>query len=212
MDKRFQVFKNVQLGKNVQISEGVIIGQFSGEGEAPQTIIGDNAVIREYTIIYAGVKIGNGFQTGPHVLIRENNQIGDNVVVWHSATLNPGNKIGDGSRIHAGCFLEEATIGKNVFLGPRVTFTDDPHPIIPIDYRDCWGGATIEDCAVIGGNVTLLPHVRVGKNAVVGAGSVVAKDIPAKMVAVGNPAKVIKRVEEVECERSGKKHFPYKDK
>lgn len=210
--KKNFLYKNVKLGQNVIIEPGVIIGipPFNKEDGELETIIGNNSHIRSNTIIYAGVKIGNNFQTGPNVLIRENNVIGDNVVIWHGTTLNPENKIGDDSRIHAGCFLEMVTLGNKVFLGPRVTFTDDPHPIIPINFKDCWKGATVLDGAVIGGNATILPHVIIGKKVVVGAGSVVVENIPDNKVAVGNPAKIIKDVMEVVCLQSGKKHYPYK--
>lgn len=208
---KFKIFKNVTLGKGAVIENGVIIGQppFGKKAGELKTIIGENAYIRANTIIYAGVKIGKNLQTGPNVLIRENNIIGDNVVIWHSATLNPENRIGDNSRIHAGCFLEMATLGKNVFLAPDVILTDDPHLQIPIAFKECWGGATIEDGVSIGGNATILPHIRIGKNAVVGAGSVVTKDVPEGKVVVGNPARVKKDAFEIKCARSGKLHYPY---
>lgn len=208
---RFRVYHNVKLGKNSTIEEGVSIGlppTGKKNGEL-KTIIGNNSHIRAHTIIYAGVTIGDNFQTGPNVLIREENTIENNVVIWHGATLNPQNKIGDNSRIHAGCFLEMVTLGKNVFVGPNVTFTNDPHPIIPIDFRDCWGGAKVEDGAVIGANATILPHVIIGRNSVIGAGSVVVDNIPDHKVAVGNPAKVTKTVFDITCKRGGKTHKPY---
>ncbi len=207
-----KVFKNVALGKNTILEQGVIIGlpPYNRKDGELKTIIGDNAYIRANTTIYAGVEIGNNFQTGPNVLIRESNIIGNDVVVWHGATLNPDNTIGDNSRIHAGCFLEMVTMGKNVFVGPHVVFTDDPHPIIPIDYRSCWKGAKVADGVVIGGNATILPHITIGKNAVIGAGAVVAENIADNKVAVGNPAKIIKNVSDIVCKRGLTPHYPYK--
>lgn len=211
---RSYTFKNVRLGSNITLEKGVILGlpPFNKKGGELETIIGDNAFIRTNTIIYAGVTIGNNFQTGPNVLIRENNIIGNNVVVWHGATLNPDNKIGNESRIHAGCFLEMVTLGEKVFLGPNVTFTDDPHPLIPIGFRECWKGATVEDGAIIGGNATILPHIKIGKNSLVGAGSVVVEDVPTGKVVVGNPARVVKNIKDLECEIPEVKHYPYKDR
>lgn len=211
---RYTTYKNVKIGSNAVIEEGVIIGlpSFNKKDGELQTVIGDNAYIRAHSVIYAGVIIGNNFQTGPNVLIRENNTIGDNVVIWHGATLNPDNKIGTGSRIHAYCFLEMVTLEEKVFLGPNVIFTDDPHPIIPIDFRECWKGATVEDGAIIGGNSTILPHIKIGRNSLVGAGSVVIEDVPENKIAVGNPAKVINDIFNLKCERSGKKHFPYRER
>lgn len=201
--------KNVLLGKNYRIDEGVILG-FSEDKTTKKTIIGKNSILRAYTFIYAGVKIGNNFQTGPHVLIRENNVIGNNVAIWHSSTISPGNVIGDECSIHAGSFLELVTLGRRVFIGPGVIFTDDPHPVNP-NPRIHFGGAIVGDEAVIGANVTILPHVRIGKRAVIGAGSVVTKDVPSSEVWVGNPAKFLKKVEDVICRQGEKKHYPYKE-
>lgn len=211
---KYTIYKNVKLGNNINIEQGVIIGlpPFNKKDGQLETTIGDNAYIRANTVIYAGVNIGKNFQTGPNVLIRENNTIGNNVVIWHGATLNPENKIGNDSRIHTGCFLEMVTLGERVFLGPNVTFTDDPHPVIPIDFRQCWKGAIVENGAVIGGHATILPHIKIGKNSLVGAGSVVVEDIPKNKVVVGNPAKIIKDVNDLSCKIAGEKHYPYRNK
>jgi acetyltransferase-like isoleucine patch superfamily enzyme len=103
-------------------------------------------------------------------------------------------------RIHSGAFLELTTLGNHVFVGPNVVFTDDPHPMGCPRYKECMGGGpVVEDLARIGANSTLLPGVRVGRNSLVGAGSVVVRDVPADTVVAGNPAKVIKKVAELVC-------------
>lgn len=204
------IYPNVYFKGDYRVDEGSILGFPREDERKSKTIIGKNAIFRAYTFIYSDVKIGNNFQSGPHVLIREDNIIGDDVAIWYSTTLGPGNKIGDGTRIHAGCFLELVTLGKRVFIGPGVVFTDDPHPTNP-PQRIHFGGAKVSDEAVIGANVTVLPHVRIGKRAIIGAGSVVTKDIPAGEVWVGNPARFLKRAEDVVCEVGGKEHYPYKE-
>lgn len=203
-------YSNVNLGVNSRIDEGVILGFSKDLNSKTITTIGKNAIFRPYTIVYAGVKIGDNFQTGPNVLIREGNIIGNDVALWHGTTLSPGNIIGDGCRIHAGCFLELVRLGKRVFVGPHVVFTDDPHPTNPSP-RTHFGGALVEDEAVIGGNVTVLPHIKIGKRAIIGAGSVVTEDIPEGEVWVGNPARFLKKVEDVVCEIEEGKHNPYRD-
>lgn len=203
------VYPGVKLGKNCRLDAGVILG-FSENKEEVTTVIGKNAIFRANTLVYGGNKIGNNFQTGPGVLIRENNVIGNDVVVWHNATLSPGNTIGNGTRIHSGSFLELVTLGKRVFIGPGVVFADDPHPANPSS-RIHFKGAIVEDEAVIGANVTILPHIKIGKRAVIGAGSVVTKDVPANEVWVGNPARFLKKVDELVCRIGAKAHYPYKE-
>jgi UDP-2-acetamido-3-amino-2,3-dideoxy-glucuronate N-acetyltransferase len=102
-------------------------------------------------------------------------------------------------RIHSGCFLEMVTIEDDVFVGPNVVFTDDPHPMNCPRYKECKGGALVRRRARIGANSTILPGVEIGENALVGAGSVVVDDVPSATVVAGNPARVIKKVSELEC-------------
>lgn len=191
---------NVVLGENVTIDPAATVGhppRGKAAGELP-TYIGDGAVIRANAVIYAGVTIGRAFQCGHGAMIRENNVIGDNCSVGTNAVLEPGNRIGDGTRIHSGCFLENVTLGSGVFVGPNVVFTDDPHPPC-VECTSIVGGATVEDGAAIGANTTLLPAVRVGRGALIGAGSVVTKDVDAGMVYAGNPAHAFKPVADIVC-------------
>jgi acetyltransferase-like isoleucine patch superfamily enzyme len=90
------------------------------------------------------------------------------------------------------------TIGDDAFIGPGVVFTDDPHPPCP-KYVECAQGVKVEARAKIGGGALLLPGVTIGERALVGGGAVVARDVPPGVVVVGNPAREIKRVEQLEC-------------
>lgn len=195
------IHPNVHLGEGSEIDEYVILGRpprgkNSGDLEL---IIGPLAVIRAFTTIYAGSTIGARFQTGHGASIREDNMIGDDCSVGTNAVLEFGNRIGKGCRIHSLSFLEMTTLGDNVFVGPRTTFTDDPHPMGCPRYKECKGGAIVEDLVKIGAGAIILPGIRIGRGALIGAGSVVAHDVPAGMVVAGNPARVIKRVDELVC-------------
>jgi acetyltransferase-like isoleucine patch superfamily enzyme len=191
---------------NVIISEGTIIDPPCIIGKPPrgcadgekQLIIGKNCHIRPFTTIYAGTVIGDNVHTGQNVSIREDNILGNNVSVGTCTSLEIGNRIGAFSRIHTGCFLELITIGKYVFVGPHVVFTDDPHPMCP-RYKECVGGATVEDYVKIGANSTILPGVKIGRHSLIGAGSVIVSDVPEKTVFAGNPAKFIKNIDELKC-------------
>lgn len=197
---------NVKIGKGAILEDGVIIGS---KDSKRATVIGKNAHLRYNTIICSGVKIGDNFETGPGVFIRENNEIGNNVCIWAYTVLNPGDKIGNNTRIHVGCFLEEVTLGKFVFVGPHVTFLNDPHPTNP-PKRTHMNGATVEDEAIVGANVTLLPHVVIGRKSLIGAGSVVTRKVKDGKTVVGNPAKEIKDIVDIECIIKGEIHYPYR--
>ncbi|OTN87679.1 hypothetical protein A5819_000125 [Enterococcus sp. 7E2_DIV0204] len=118
-------------------------------------------------------------------------------------------EIGEECYLNMGCsFIDDAkiTIGNNVAFGPGVTIATVGHPIHP-DYRRLMYGSpvTIENNCWIGANTTICPGVTIGKNSVVGAGSIVTKDIPENSVAVGNPCKVIRKINEKD------RAFYYKD-
>lgn len=194
------IHRNVEIGEGTVVEPGVVIGvppRGAEPGELP-TRIGPDGHIRSGTVIYAGVTLGARLNTGHHAMIREDNVVGDRCSIGTGAVLEPGNRVGDGTRIHSQCFLEHVTLGRRVFLGPGVVFTDDPHPICP-RYLECVLGATVEDDVSLGGNVTVLPGVRIGAGALVGAGSVVTRDVAAGMVVAGNPARVVKEVRDLVC-------------
>jgi acetyltransferase-like isoleucine patch superfamily enzyme len=200
-DAQVRIARNVTLGEGCDLQAPCILGKAprgAGEGERP-LIIGAGAVIRPFTTIYAGSVIGCGLQTGQGASIREDNVLGDDVSIGTNAVLEFGNRLGSRVRIHSGCFLELVTIEDDVFVGPNVVFTDDPHPMGCPRYTDCKGGAVVRRLARIGANSTILPGVEVGEGALVGAGSVVVTDVPPGSVVVGNPALVIKTVDELVC-------------
>jgi acetyltransferase-like isoleucine patch superfamily enzyme len=196
-----QVYPNVEIGEWAVLEPPLILGK-PPRGKEPgelKLVIGAGAIIRPFTTIYAGTVLGAGVQTGQCVSIREDNEIGDGVSIGTGAILEFGNRVGDRSRIHSGCFLEMTIIEEDVFVGPRVVFTDDPHPMGCPRYKECLGGVTVRTLARIGANCTLLPGVVVGRNTLVGAGSVVTRNVPDDMVVAGNPAKVIKAVADLKC-------------
>ena len=194
------IYPKVSLGAGTVVEEGAIVGmppRGKQPGELP-TVIGGGGVIRSGTVIYAGVRVGEGLNTGHGALIREDNELGDRCSVGTNAVLEYGNRVGNGTRIHSGCFLENVRLGERVFLAPHVVFTDDPHPMCP-RYRECVLGATVGDDVSIAANVTILPGVHIGSGALVGAGSVVTRSVDPGTVVVGSPARRVKRVEELVC-------------
>jgi len=196
-----KTYSNVEIGEDSIIEGSCIIGKpprGKKEGEL-KTIIGKKSVIRPFTTIYAGNIIGDNFQTGQGVSIREDNEIGDSVSIGTNTTLEFGNRIGNNVRIHSNCFLELIIIEDDVFIGPHTVFTDDLHPMNCPKYKECLGGATVKRLARLGANCTILPGITIGENSLVGAGSAVVKDVPSDTVVAGNPAKVIKNINDLKC-------------
>lgn len=193
MSETAKVYPGVVAGDNLTLGDYVILGH-PPRGREPgelETILGANAVLRSHTVVYAGNRIGYGFQTGHQVMIREENQIGNDVSIGTGTVLEHHVVIEDRVRIHSQAFIpEESVLREGCWIGPRVCITNAKYPLSP-GVKDQLIGATIERNAKIGANATLLPGVVVGEDALVGAGAVVVQDVPARAVVVGNPARVI---------------------
>ena len=189
--------KNVIIGQGAQIDESAILGYITGRKIViKETTIGDNALIRSNTVIYTNTVIGENLETGHNVVIREENIIGDNFSIWNNSTVDYGCIIGNNVRIHCNVYVAQFTvIEDDVFISPGVTIGNDPHPIC----TKCMKGPTVKKGARIGINATLSPRITIGEYSLIGAGSVVTKDVPPKSVVYGNPAVVVKSIDDLEC-------------
>ena len=203
------IHPHVRLGADVSLDDFVVLGKPPrGAGpDGPELVIGDGAIIRGFTTIYAGTTIGARVQTGHNVMIREDNQIGEGTIIGTGSVLEYGNRIGARVRVHSRCFLEWVTIEDDVIVAPGVTFTDDPHPPCP-RYSECVGGATVRRLAKIGAAATIMPGIEIGARSLVASGSVVTKDVPERAVVAGNPARVVADVDSLTC-KVGLYEHPY---
>lgn len=196
---RATIYPNVTLGRDCVIEDYAIVGvpaKGCASGEL-ETRIGDNAVIRSHTVIYAGNEIGDNFQTGNKANIRESNQIGNNVSVGTLSIVEYSVTIGNGVRIHSQAFVPEFTVlEEECWLGPNVVLTNAKYPKSP-EVKQALKGPLVKRGAILCANCTVLPGVCVGAFALIGAGSVVTKDVAASTVVVGNPARVIKTIEDL---------------
>ena len=198
----------VRLGNGAIIDDGVILGYQPGRGADHVLTIGPGAHVRSGTVIYGGSRIGCNLETGHNVVIREENEIGDNFSIWSNSVIDYGCKIGNKVKIHNHVYVSQFTvIEDDVFLAPGVTLANDIHPGCP-DALKCMQGPCIKKGAQIGINCCVLPRVTIGEHAVIGSGSVVTKDIPAGVVAYGNPAQVICKIEDLTC-TNGLRDKPY---
>ncbi len=196
MSDLFQVHPNVHLGAGTEIGAFVILG-VPPRGRAPgdlETRIGARGIIRSHTVIYAGNVIGDDFQTGHGVVIRELNEIGNDVSIGTQSVIEHHVRVEDRVRIHTNAFIPEFSIlGAGSWVGPNVVFTNARYPLSP-DAKANLKGPRLLPGAKIGANATLLPGVVIGRNALVGAGAVVVHDVPDGAIVVGNPARVIGNV------------------
>jgi len=135
------------------------------------TNIGEDTMIWQFCVILKNAKIGKNCNINCNVFIENDVVIGDNV------TIKPGVQVWDG-----------VTLEDNVFIGPNVTFTNDLVPRSK-QYPSVFSKTLVKKGASIGANSTIIAGNTIGKSALIGAGSVVTKDIPPYTVWFGNPAK-----------------------
>lgn len=221
--------KNVIIGygsiiyPNVVIGDNTIIGPYSTLGEPVssfynkdsasvethnfrKTIIGAESVIRSHSVIYEDVVIGEGFQSGHRVTIREKAYIGVKCSIGTHSDIQDNVKLGNYVRVHSSVFMGQyTTIEDYVWIYPYVALTNDRHPPV---YNP--QGVTIKEYAVIATSSVILPGITVGKNALVGAHSVVTKNVDDEVLVIGNPAKVRCSVREIRDE-NGNQVYPWKD-
>ena len=137
------------------------------------TAVGADTRIWAFAHVLAGARIGRDCNICDHVFIESDVVLGDRV------TVKCGVQLWDGLRV-----------GDDVFIGPNATFTNDRFPRSKVR-PERFAQTRIEDHASIGANATVLPGVTIGRNAMVGAGSVVTRSVPANAIVVGNPARIV---------------------
>ncbi len=181
---------STSVGRGLRVDEDVRLAYPSERLREGDFDLGIDARLRSGTVLYAGSRIGDRLQTGHHVVVREQVVVGDDVSIWNNTVVDYGSTIGNGVKIHANCYVAQySTIEDGAFLAPGVTFANDLYPGFEISAGHLQG-PVIRQGARVGANVTILPFVVVGAGAMVGAGSVVTRDVPAHSLVYGTPAVV----------------------
>lgn len=183
-----------RLGERALIDPNVHLDYRSGRAGDEPLVLGPAARLRTGTVLYSGSRIGARLSTGHNVVIREQCDIGDDVSIWSCSIVDYGCRIGDRVKIHSGCYIAQYTVIEDgAFLAPGVSFANDLYPG-SVESAALMCGPVIGTGAQLGVNVTVLPYVHIGAGSIVGAGSVVVKDIPPGVVAVGSPARPLRDV------------------
>lgn len=178
---------------HVVLSSGVSIGAYCEIGlptplaKDQRLVIGANSNIRSHSVIYSGSEIGAGFQTGHYASVRENSLLGEYCQLGSRGDIQGDCVIGRYTKMHADVHVgKQSKIGDFVWMFPEVLLTNDPMPP-----SEDLVGAVIEDYVVLAAKVLVMPGVVVGRDTVVGAGSVVRVSLPAEKMAAGDPAKPV---------------------
>jgi acetyltransferase-like isoleucine patch superfamily enzyme len=201
------VYPGTVLGENVRVLENAVVGKQPALGPKstakrdplPPTEIGDGTIVSTGAIVFAGSTIGAGCILGDQSCVRERVTIADDVVVGRGSLVENDTTIGSGTRIQAEAYITAySTLEEDVFIAPCVVTTNDNFMGRTEKRMALMKGPTIRRGARVGGGAILLPGIEVGEEAFVGAGAVVTKDVPARKLVVGSPARVLRDVPEDE--------------
>lgn len=195
------------LGEGVRVLEHAVVGKqpvlsprsTAKREELPPAELGDGAVVSTGAVVFAGTKLGARVIVGDQACVRERVEIGDDVVVGRGALIENDTVVGALTKIQADAYITAySTLEENVFVAPCVVTTNDDFMGRTERRHELVKGPTIRRGARIGGGAILCPGVEIGEEAFVGAGAVVTKDVPPRVVVVGNPARVLRDVPEDE--------------
>ncbi|MFP3886601.1 DapH/DapD/GlmU-related protein [Priestia filamentosa] len=186
----------VVLKDHIIIGDMVILGQRTSSNKKMarkpskhlgELIIEEDTIIGSQVTLYKGSKISEGVFLADYVSIREQVEVGSHSIIGRQAMIEPNTSIGSYVTIQTGSYITADTIIEDeVFIGPCCSMSNDKYMA---SGKGIHKGPIIRKGAKIGNNATLLPEIEIGEQAVVGAGAVVTKSIPAQEVFVGNPAR-----------------------
>jgi len=167
--------------------------------ELPPLELGAGTIVSTGAVVFAGTTLGERAIVGDQACVRERCRIGDDVVIGRGSLVENDTSIGTLTKIQAHAYITAySLLEDNVFVAPCVVTTNDNFMGRTERRHELVKGPTIRRGARIGGGVVLLPGIEVGEEAFVGAGAVVIRDVPARALVVGNPARQIRDVPDEE--------------
>ena len=197
------VYPDVELAADVLVGDNAVVGKRPTLGrrstarrdELSPLVVGDGSAILACAVVFAGTRLGRGVVVGDQACVRERCDIGDEVVVGRGSLVENDVTIGARTRIQANAYVTaHSVLEEDVFIAPGVTTTNDNFMGRTEERLAQMRGPTIRRGARVGGGAVLLPGIEIGEEAFVGAGAVVTRDVPPRVVVVGNPARVLRDV------------------
>ncbi|HEY7003151.1 MAG TPA: acyltransferase [Gaiellaceae bacterium] len=197
------VYPGVELGEDVVVGDYAVVGKqpvlgrrsTAAREELPPLVVGDGCSILAGAILFAGSRLGSRVILGDQACVRERCELGADVVIGRGSHVENDTTIGARTRVQANAYVTAYSIvEEDVFIAPCVVTTNDNYMGRTEARLAEMRGPTIRRGARIGGGAVLLPGVEIGEEAFVGAGAVVLRDVPARAVVVGNPARKIRDV------------------
>jgi acetyltransferase-like isoleucine patch superfamily enzyme len=201
------VYPGTVVGEGCKILDYAVVGKqptlsprsTAQREELPPLELGPGTIVSTGAVVFAGTSVGERVIVGDQACVRERCTIGDDVVIGRGSLVENDTSVGALTKIQAHAYITAySVLEDNVFIAPCVVTTNDNFMGRTEKRHDLVKGPTIRRGARIGGGVVLLPGIEVGEEAFVGAGAVVIRDVPARALVVGNPARQIREVPDEE--------------
>jgi UDP-2-acetamido-3-amino-2,3-dideoxy-glucuronate N-acetyltransferase len=201
------VYPGTVLGEGVKILDGAVVGKqptlsprsTAKREDLPPAELGEGTIVSTGAIVFAGTRLGARVIVGDQACVRERVEVGDDVVIGRGSLVENDTTVGALTKIQADAYITAySTLEDEVFIAPCVVTTNDDFMGRTEQRHELVKGPTIRRRARVGGGAVLCPGVEIGEEAFVGAGAVVTKDVPPRVVVVGNPARVLRDVPEDE--------------
>ena len=197
------VYPGTVLGEGCKILDYAVVGKQPTLGLRSTTKhedlgpleLGPGTIVSTGAIVFAGTRVGARVIVGDQACVRERCDIGDDVVIGRGTLVENDTTIGKLTKIQADAYITAySTLEDEVFIAPRVITTNDNFMGRTEKRHALRKGPTIRHGARVGAGAVLCPAVEIGEEAFVGAGAVVVKDVPPRVLVVGNPARVLREV------------------
>lgn len=188
------------IGNQVRIDDNTVVGKLpmkaaasaiTREQQLPACVIGDECLIGALAVVYRGCVLRSRVMVADMASVREDVEIGAYTIIGRGVTVENKVRIGQRCKIETEAYITALSeVEDGCFIAPEVTFTNDNFLGRTKERFKYHKGVTLKRGARIGANVTLLPGLTVGEDALVAAGSVVTRDVPPRKIVRGSPARV----------------------
>jgi UDP-2-acetamido-3-amino-2,3-dideoxy-glucuronate N-acetyltransferase len=195
------VHDGTSIGAGCSIEDHVVLGKrprltpaSTAKGEVSGLLLGDGSSVCAGAVVFAGARVGEGATIGDQAFVRERSVIGNGALIGRGSVIDNDVTIGARARIQTGVYVTAYTVMEDdVFIGPGVVMTND-HTMARHPRGEKLHAPVLRRACRVGGGAVLAPGVDVGEEAFIAAGALVTRDVPARAVVMGVPARVVREV------------------
>lgn len=198
------IYSGTKIGNGVRIDANSVIGKqplrskrsiFKSDKTYEPAVIGNECLIGAQVTVYVGCTIGNNVLIADSAAVREDVTVGEYTIIGRSCTIENFTTIGKKCKLETNSYITAySTIEDYCFIAPGVVTTNDNYLGRTEERFKHFKGVTLRKGARVGGGAVILPGIEIGEDALIAAGAVVTKDVPAKVIYVGMPAKEFRDV------------------